>query len=399
MKFGILTWHAQLNYGGVLQAYALRVAIQALGHDAVVVDKWLEPSNRPLYPPLREDGSFLHWKLFLRCLLCEGMFARLVRCLRTVTFLRRCVKLSECHFCDWQEVQWKDLGVDALVVGSDQVWNANSSYFRSYLLESAPVGTKAIAYAASFGMPCIPKRLQQAYVNGMARFRRISVREQEGVALVASCGKEAVRVVDPTLLLSRRKWLSLVKPRHSRKRCLVCYVLAEDAERVMRELEPWVIRMNCQVRLVVDTYLRPMPKSVKDIGHQFVRRLGWFGARIKICAAAGPLQFLDLLANASWVLTDSFHAVMFSVVYGKNVRVLRPHSGLRRQMFSRIEELQARWVGQGELCCDSVADALSGWQYGATIVFDERRIEQDRAESLAWLKESLSEFAEEGSRV
>ena len=121
MRVGILTFHSQLNYGGVLQAYALQETLRGLGHDVIVLDRWLDPENRALTLG-RDRMGFWGWtKLLLRSILGGDEIAKGVRVKRTRRFLRESMHLSEYSFYSWKDVP-SDLGVDVIVVGSDQVW-------------------------------------------------------------------------------------------------------------------------------------------------------------------------------------------------------------------------------------------------------------------------------------
>ena len=104
MKLGILTFHSQLNYGGVLQCWALKTALEGMGHEVVVVDRWLDEKNATL----RREFAWLRWKgwvkLGIRGLLGCGDFGRLLRTIRTIRFVRGLPLTSE-HFYNWSEIE------------------------------------------------------------------------------------------------------------------------------------------------------------------------------------------------------------------------------------------------------------------------------------------------------
>ena len=122
MKIGILTFHSQLNYGGVLQCWALQTALEKLGHKVVVVDRWLSDDNSMLEQGYNKFG-FKQWiKFAIRASLGLGDINQWLRVRRTKRFLAQYIKRTQYHFVDWSAAP-KDLGVDMLVVGSDQVWH------------------------------------------------------------------------------------------------------------------------------------------------------------------------------------------------------------------------------------------------------------------------------------
>lgn len=383
MKVGILTFHAQLNYGGVLQCWALKEALRRMGHTVVVVDRWLSETNSALKAP------FVVWSVrqWVGCI-ARGMagcrtWDRVVRHLRTMRFVRR-LGLTPYHFCEWQDAP-KDLGVDCLVVGSDQVWHGGDwGRPEPYLLFGAP-SVRAISYAASFGMRTLPET--HDYATGFRRFAAISVREAEGVELVRQTGYagEVAHVVDPSLLLPREVWWRLAK-RKRRPRRLVCYFLSEDIPSVVRTLEPWAKQTGWTVEILCDGYSKVFPRNVRSL----VARVGEMvkPSRVRISLAAGPREFVRAFSRAEACVTDSFHAVMFSSIYNCNVRFLRPTHPQRKLMFTRIEGF-AQTAVEGEMMADNLASALESIARGTPISFRRDVIDSWRNASWHWLEAAL----------
>lgn len=396
MKLGILTFHAQLNYGGVLQAFALQLALMRAGYDVQIVDRRFSSTNGVLGGP----WSALTWKsrlvLLLRVVLGLGFLGRLLRHRRTADFIGEHLHLTREHFVEWLEPVAQQVKVDCLVVGSDQVWHVGDWGNPSpYLLEGAPK-IPAIAYAASFGMRQIPKELEPLYREGFRRFSAISVREAEGVQLVESMAAKATHVVDPTLLLKPTVWREQVAIKVKRRPLLVCYLLSEDIEKVVSKLEAFVKHYHVEVRVFVGNCLRSFPKSVGQV----LRQLRWMWGRVcspvKFCLSAGPQEFLDTFAQADWVLSDSFHALMFSAIFNKQVAILRPKSDERKAMFARIEEF-VEAATEGPVIEDSVESALARFERGERMSFRHEVIRQRREASWAWLKAALEKV--EGERA
>lgn len=387
MRIGILTFHSQLNYGGVLQAYAMQMALQEMGHDAVVIDRWTEARNAHLFGPFLNN-----WKGWIGTLIRGfagmGTFGRLFRHWYTIRFVRQKLNLTPYHFYEWKDAP-KELGVDVILVGSDQVWNGHWGRPRSYLLEGAP-SMPAVAYAASFGMRTLPEELIPAYRDGFQRFKAISVREAEGIGLVESQGTTATHVVDPTLLLEPSIWKTKVKCSTKQKRMLVCYLLAEDVDELYPQLYAFAKAQRCKVKVLVDGYTLPFPKTLSQIIQRVKHMVRNVFSPVKLELAAGPQEFLNAFANATWVLSDSFHAVMFSSIFGKNVRILRPKNEFRQKMFARIEEFAQQAVAEGELIADDVPSALASLVEEQPLQFNAEFIARRRAESKAWLEGALA---------
>lgn len=400
MKIGLLTFHSQLNYGGVLQCWALQTALEKMGHEVVVIDRWFDDS-RNIHNTIYDRMGWMQWVKFWICsFLGLGYLNRWLRIRATKRFLREWLNLTPYHFVNWEGAP-SDLGVDLLVVGSDQVWHCGDwGDPRPYLLEGAP-DILAIAYAASFGMTAIPKHVfskmneveaEQIYRIGLGRFKAISCREAAGARLCKELGANAEHVVDPTLLLDAEDWKPLVdsvKCEAKKKPCLVCYFLSEDIEKAFELLEVFAKARKCCVKIFVNfgkEGLLPFPSSrnkAKTWLKGLEKRI--FGG-VTICASAGPKEFVRAFADATWVVSDSFHALMFSTVFKKNVRILRPKTEFRQKMFARIEEFAAH--AEGPLVAESLAEALASLRRGETVAIDERWLEQRRAFSLEFLRKN-----------
>ena len=401
MKIGILTFHSQLNYGGLLQCWALQTALDKLGHEVVVIDRWFDDA-RNIHDMIYDRMGWLQWvKFWIRSMWGLGCLAPWLRVRRTMKFLGKYLRLTSYHFVEWKDAP-KDLGIDAVVVGSDQVWHCGDwGDPRVYLLEGAPP-IPAIAYAASFGMTTIPQFISDdrkevvansIYKRGLARFKSVSCRESEGVRLCEEFGVHAEHVVDPTLLLCGEDWKPLVGStcgEGTRKPCLVCYFLSENVDEAMPGLEAFAKQAKCAVKVVVDhghASLLPFPSSCSKFkvwAKGIWKRL--FGC-VPICVSAGPREFVKAFSDATWIVSDSFHALMFATVFKKNIRILRPNTESRRKMFSRIEEFAAH--AEGPLIAESLAEALASIRRGERVAVDEQWLEQRRAQSQRFLRNSI----------
>ena len=398
MKIGILTFHSQLNYGGVLQCWALQIALENLGHEVVVIDRWLDENNSLLERDYRNWGQRKWVTFWIRSLLGLGDMRPWFRVRRTKKFLRQYIMRTPYHFVEWKDAP-RDLGVDAIIVGSDQVWHCGDyGDPRVYLLEDAPE-IPAIAYAASFGMTAIPQFISDSrkdieakpfYERGLFRLKAVSCRELEGVRLCEEFGIHAEHVVDPTLLLQGEDWKPLVGSTCGegvKKQSLVCYFLSEKVEEAIPVLESFAKKTKCTVKVLVHhrhAGLLPLPSSctkLKVWAKGIWKRL--FG-RVSICVSAGPKEFVKAISDATWVVSDSFHALMFATVFKKNVRILRPKTEFRRKMFARIEEFAAH--ANGPLVAESLTEALTSIRRGETVVVDEQWLEKRRALSLEFLR-------------
>ena len=391
MKIGILTFHSQINYGGVLQCWALQTALQNLGHDVVVVDRWLSQGNEAL------KGASQHWgikgwvKFIVRGMLGLGDWRLLRRHRKTARFIKKNLKLTSYHFVSWKDAP-RNLGIDAIVVGSDQVWHCGDWGDPSvYLLCGADKCDIpfAISYAASFGLRKLPLQFVEMYKVGLARFKAISCREREGVKICGDLGFKATHVVDPTLLLSQEDWRVIagvnIKKTPIRRQKIVCYFMSVDWKSTISCLKRFSEVTDCDVEILVngDVARKPIPRSLKEALQNYKSE------RVKPNISASPDNFLRTFSEATWVVTDSFHAVMFSSIFECNVRFVRPSNAMRAAMFARAEEFASRCV-KGELFADNVDGALESFKEGDKVSFDQSQIADLRKKSFDWLNAALS---------
>lgn len=407
MKIGILTFHSQLNYGGVLQCLALQTALEMMGHEVVVIDRWMTPDNWPLergYDRKRKKWWLHFW---FRSLLGLADMRFWLRVHRTKRFIREKLHLTPYHFYDWKDAPRK-LGVDMIVVGSDQVWHCGDfGDPRPYLLEGAP-NVPAIAYAASFGFPTLPQKLGQSvgtdaeflaepiYQSGLSRFQAIGCREAEGVGICRALGFEATHVADPTLLLNSSKWMSIAKyciatNRITPPRRILCYFLGESVHSMLPILISFAKHHHIQIDVLTKDWeqhndILPTPRSLLTLrqwGARFVHRM----RKIQIRTNAGPIEFIQMHCKADAIVTDSFHSLAFSALFGKNVRFLAPTTDNRRAMFGRIADFAAN--ADGPLVCATLSEALESLVCGIRTEICQEYIEYIRGKSMRFLREVL----------
>ena len=388
MRIGILTFHSQLNYGGVLQCFALQSVLRSMGHAVYVLDRWLDPDNETLVG-CRRIG-LRQFAVFARDLMrLNGVLFTLIRRRKTMAFIRKYINLTDYHFHKWQQAP-KSLGVDFLVVGSDQVWNCAGPKDPSvYLLRGAPP-VRSIAYAASIGMTGIPDTKKYMYREGLRHFIAISVRENKAKELLqefhCDVKPDIEKVLDPAALLADEQWEASLSLRrcHHRKPHMMCYFIGVKVEDVIDKLD----RFAKQHDAIVEMYCSS-PGDIRGVSLWRKLRSALKG-RVRLMLRNGPREFLESVLSADWVLTDSFHAVVFSALFGKNVRVLAPQTEIRRMMFSRIEELE-EWLSPScDFICKDVESALASFVQKGRTAFDKARMAQRRKESISWLRRALT---------
>ena len=384
MKVGILTFHSQLNYGGVLQCWALQSALAEMGHDVVVIDRWMKRDNSTLYRGYA-NASLRNWcSMIIKSCLGAGSLAQWRRWVRTKRFISEHLHLSSYHFFSWTEAP-ADLCLDCLVVGSDQVWHMNSwSGPWAYLLEGAP-DIPSIAYAASFGMKSIPRDLYERYYEGLRNFDAISCREAEGCKIVHDMGLDSTHVADPTLLQNDKWWRLAIggKDICVQRKNLVCYFLSENVVAAYSEVEKFACKNKWHAEIfTIEGATLPIIRSLKDW------RLRMGRTRVKFNLSAGPAEFLRAVMRADEVITDSFHGLMFACIFGKRIRFIRPRNEVRANMFSRIDEFVRKFT-VGRVLVDDMDEALTLVANNSEVMYDRTRLDAWIAASRSWLKDNL----------
>lgn len=299
------TW-AQ-SFGAVLQLYALARTINNLGWDAQVIN----------YQPKYDRAS-------RRRMLLPPMFRPAFG-----DFLRNSGLLTSEVYHDYRELADAGLSAEAFVVGSDQVWNC-TTYFNgkddAMFLEFAAPNARRISYAASLAMSKVPLEQSDRYKRLLDRFDAISVREVSGAKALEEIDVVGARVViDPVYLLGGDEWADLAR-RGGRDVVRQKYVLVVCLER--RDSVYKYARALAD-QLGVKLYsLRSGPRAFKkpkwvDKNHRNV-----------------PVyDYLQLIQGAEAVVTDSFHAMSFSLIFNRNVSVIPRDDGGNSRMVDLLGDL------------------------------------------------------------
>lgn len=312
MRIGIITICKVNNYGAELQAFATQKKLEQMGYDVEIIDylyykNWHFKDSvlsRP-FIPMNIKKKIIYWiKYRLMSWMVDQIFpifsgnARR-RTLNYQSFIKKGNYSSQYKSID--ELYKANLNYDIYMVGSDQVWNPlASSSIEPYFLTFAPKNAKKIAYASSFGVSELNNNLQNRYAYLLKNLDFISVREQSGVDLVKQLtGKDAKLVCDPTLLLSKQDWKPYMKPYPNMPKKYVAIYQLSDSDTIV----------NLALRISKEQHI-PVYRICKT-PFRTKRHKG-----ISNILDAGPSEFLSLIINASFIVTDSFHGTAFSINFG-----------------------------------------------------------------------------------
>ena len=320
MKVGIITFHHSLNCGAMLQAWALQTYLRKHGLDAEIVN--YGKIGWPCKYYLRCDslrhfiGSFYNgFFTFFKSFGIETYRRHLYRrFLRDQMALGNSVKKGEVG----------KRGYTHLVVGSDQVWHpVINEGDDTYFLADVPDGVKRISYAPSFGVDEFDSRLERKMVGWLARFDALSVREPQGAKIVKRlCGRDAEVVCDPTLLLKRADYEAIErKPRFGLpEKYIAVYTICGH---------PWAEDAALELGKKMGLLVVHLP------GGQLAR---WYlPGRAKRVTAIGPAEWLWFIHHAEYVVTNSFHGTVFSLVYHRPFTVALNIKPSDARMLSLLE--------------------------------------------------------------
>lgn len=308
MKIGILTQPLHTNYGGLLQAFALQKFLRDMGHEALTVDyaRRARPWLAPYYFARRCVGKFLLGRggpLFPK-----APAAGTGR--HTARFVAENIRTTKKLFAPARSRDFAEYAFDAFVVGSDQTWRpAYSPHMPTFFLDflaADDARTRRVAYAASFGTDAweFPPELTRVCAPLAKRFHAVSVREDSGVALCEKfLGVAAEHLLDPTLLLDAADYRALVERDEARgllekrvpARRVFAYVLDASAEKSAA-----VARVAATLGAEAEEI---MPSA----------------AALRAGTAAFPpvSAWLRGFRDAEFVVTDSFHGCVFSILFNR----------------------------------------------------------------------------------
>lgn len=347
-RVGILTFQRSYNYGATLQAYALMRALRCQGAEAQVID--YQPEAMSCDAMLIRPSESFSLSTMAKAV------ARLIKHQAFDSFSKKELHLTA-PVRTQQDLADLARGFDAMVVGSDQVWNDKiTSCDEAFYLDVPGYMGARYSYAASFGGDSsIARQVARDHAQNIQRLDVVSLREQEGLDLFKGISKSQVRIdLDPTLLLDQAEWLSVASPRIVREPYLFLYTVApgEYLATFAREYA------NTHGLRVIDA------KSNPDF-----------------LAHCSPADFVSWVNNADAVVTSSFHGAAFSILFHKNMFVELRRGKLRNQRAAGLMEVLG--LLDREITSDLAPAGCASidWDYV------EKRLTSLRASSLRYIKQ------------
>ena len=312
MRIKTITCHEVYNYGAILQEYALLKHLNYEGHDAEVIHykppylsghfrlnavsnpKWDKPVIKQLYLLAKLPGR-------LRDLKRKRTFD---------LFSQKYIPVSSKLYTTNEELKNDLPAGDAYICGSDQIWN---SFFQNgkdpaFYLDFVPDNRLKIAYAASFATETIEEDIKAFVKKEVSRLDAVSVRETSGLRILEELGiKNAVQVLDPVFLLPASHWKeNFISPIEED------YIFIYDCDN-----NPFIKEQAIHIKKRYGYKIYAANKNIKYADTNFYLE--------------GPEKFLSLIYSSKLNLSNSFHALAFSIIFNK-----------RFIAFNRIEKINTR---------------------------------------------------------
>lgn len=309
-KVGIVTFTTGFNYGNRLQNYAVQEIVKDFGFCAETIC-----DNEIRFYTVKRNIKHIISILY-GCLKATNI-TKLTEFERKTAFDRfnnKYINLSKLNLFDERRLEKSLDAFEFFITGSDQVWNPFFIDSDNYLLAFAPDGKK-IAFSASIGVNVLPEEVRDKYKRLIDKIDFVSVREERAADIIEELGLNKPKVLsDPTLALEKEKWLKLVEKSSVRvqEKYILCYFLGRMPENRKIEFQQLADDLSCEI-------INPLDDRNRKI------------------YSYDPVDFLKLIKESELVITDSFHATVFSILFHKPFYVF--NRKCLESMESRIDTL------------------------------------------------------------
>ena len=332
MKIGILTFHRAHNYGAVLQCFALQEVLKLMGHDVQVLD-YRQPFIEELYSPFnlhRFSGLLIHPRILYRY--CKSIPWRLKRKNIFNSFLKKHILTTMPFRTDMLQ------DFDIYVIGSDQLWGlhclggiADDFYMGNF--KHTPQ-SKVIGYAISTNLKSLEELGESRLIDSVHNFSKLSMREEFAADYIEKqIGIKPSLCLDPTLLTNHDVWKPLINDKWKNEKYILMYEvrrLKDNPNMLQEKAKSLADIYNCKI---ID--LSSMTYSVED--------------------------FVSLFKYAQYVVTTSFHATVFSIIFNTpfySIKLNDGHDGRYVNLLNALG-LEACCVEKDFICSPQEIDFSS----------------------------------------
>lgn len=369
MKIALITIHYQSNYGAVLQGFATKKILSRYGEVETI--NYFNPHLGYKLDLIRFELSTQGIKMMIHDILRIKDRSKVIRKFkRFIEF-----NMNSSKLVTRQDIQTGAINYfDVYVCGSDQIWNPDAIskngeldpiYFLSFVTSKL---AKKISYASSMGNYHFGDSEKARIKNLLKDFITISVREDDTQKMLSQLlEREVFHVLDPTLLLSKEEWLEALeidKNYRSQKEDYILLYRIEKTPLPKKVVELLVKQFGNKV-VIIDQGFKPFINADFHIKN------------------AGPIEFIELFANARFVITNSFHGVCFSINFRKPFVPIRPIGG-----GNRIESLLNLFNLKNKLINDE--KDINTLSLDLDYEFLEKQLNNERTRSIQILGSSIN---------
>ncbi len=331
MKIGILTFHRALNYGAVLQCYALQTVLQSMGHNVFVIDYRQSYTER-----IRKIFSFSHLLSQFKRIRSVARYLK-----NTSVRYRKRKQYDEFvrNFFNLTSVCYNNAEIPSFpiyIIGSDQLWNDSilGNEFDPVFLGNfvKPANSEIYGYAISSSTNAL-ERLLKNNQEVISRFSALSFREKQLKEMAEKFSKTNLyQCIDPTLLTEKETWLPLINKKWDSKNYVLVYQIRGDRN------------VKKKIREAASSYAKKYKLNIIDIDNDNPNY--------------SVSDFVSLFYYARYIVTSSFHGVAFSLIFEKNFTsyVLNETSDVRYVDLLSNLNLSSRLVPVGESLCEEDID-------------------------------------------
>lgn len=357
-----ITCHDVYNAGASLQAFALAKYLNQHDCDAKIIDYKPEYLSRHYRLNVVANPKYnkpIIRQLYLLAKLPGRLKARKSSKKKEFDdFREQYLPLTDERFESFGALCNNCPKADVYIAGSDQIWNPlfQNGKDPAFFLEFAAQGTR-ISYAASFSVDELPEDLKTSFAERLKKFDALSVREKSGVRILNELGLNGEQVVDPVFLLGKEAWTQLLPEAADTEKYI--YVYDFDGSERMADLAQDIAKEECA-----------------DIFSYFNRSYA------TMYQESGPLGFLSKIRGGQAVLSSSFHATAFSLIFHKDFFVVGRNEAINSRMVDLLDS-----VGLSDRYLSSVDD----WRKAKPVDWDDvdRRLGQQIRSSEEFLRNAL----------
>ena len=323
MRIGIVSIHSAHNYGSVLQAYALQEELKKFSNDVEIIN--YRPNYLEKQYKMFSIGVYSRYKGILNKIIHFGwrtfmIKSRYIKYIKFENFIKTRYILTK-KYTEYEQLENTKFNYDVIFCGSDQIWNTDitEGFDKTFYLGFAGDNIIKASYAASVGRKKIDEKYKDEYKKYISRLNYIALREETSKEVIQKYTDKPISItIDPTLLHSKEMWneVAIKSNINIPYKYILVYILEENSEFV-------------KIVNAISEYL-----NLKVVSPSKKKRFN----NETILIDVGPEDFVNLFKNAEFVITNSFHGTVFSLIYEKRNCII-PHKTTGARMCDLMKKV------------------------------------------------------------